>query len=390
MRYFIIAGEASGDLHGSNLMAQLKATDPEAEFRFLGGNKMKSVGGDPVVHCSKMAYMGFVNVMKNLRKILAIEKKAQKSCIEFNPHKIILIDYPSFNLRFAKFARKAKLNAEVIYYISPKLWAWKSWRIRKIKKYVHRMFTIFPFETEYYRKRGYDVTYVGNPSVDSVNDFTKHFPPQRNNIFKIVNDNRPIIALLPGSRRHEIKSCLPKMCQLTQMYRNFQFVIAAAPSIESSFYDKIISDTETDKKQIKIIYNNTYKILQLSSAAVVNSGTATLETALFEIPQMVVYNVPGGKFTMLLKRIFIKTKYISLVNILAGKEVVKELIGPLFTKENMQKEMHNLLKDKEYISAIQSEYNRISTILGPPGAAKRLAENIVNNSEETNSTSPRS
>ena len=174
MKYFIIAGEASGDLHGSRLMQRLKIEDPQAEFRFLGGDKMASVAGSPIVHCKEMAIMGFVNVIKNLPLILAIEDKAQKACIDFQPDKIILIDYPSFNMRFAKFAHKNLSTAEVIYYISPKLWAWKSWRIRSIKRYVHRMFTIFPFETEYYAKRHYKVTYVGNPSVDSVSDFTKH------------------------------------------------------------------------------------------------------------------------------------------------------------------------------------------------------------------------
>lgn len=377
MRYFIIAGESSGDLHGSRLMQQLKAEDPEAQFRFLGGDKMTAAGGTPVVHCKEMAFMGFVTVIRNLRTILAIEKRAQKACIDFNPDKIILIDYPSFNLRFAKFARKKISQAEVIYYISPKLWAWKSWRIRNIKKYIHRMFTIFPFETDYYNKKGYTVTYVGNPSVDSVDDFNKHCPAERNNIFKIVNDKRPMVALLPGSRKQEIKDCLSKMCEVTKQFDKYQFVIAAAPAIDRSFYEEILKSTKTDKKQIKIINNNTYKILQQSKAAIVNSGTATLETALFGIPQTVVYKVSGGKFTMLLKQIFIKTKYISLVNILAGKEVVKELIGPLFTEENITSELHKLLEDKEYISTIQTEYDKIKTSLGAPGAAERLAKNIV-------------
>lgn len=421
MKYFIIAGEASGDLHGSRLMQQLKIEDPQAEFRFLGGDKMASVAGSPIVHCKEMAIMGFVNVIKNLPIILAIEDKAQKACIDFRPDKIILIDYPSFNMRFAKFARKNLSTAEVIYYISPKLWAWKSWRIRSIKKYTHRMFTIFPFETEYYAKRHYKVTYVGNPSVDSVTDFAKHCTPERNKILKLLNDERPIIALLPGSRRQEIKNCLPKMCAIAKKFSNYQFVIAAAQSIEIGFYENLIKDsfedkpkekhedkptkkdvfdnnnsTKTDttsklstndnkrehykpieKKQIKVIYNNTYKILQKSSAAIVNSGTATLETALFNTPQMVVYHVPGGNITMLLKKIFIRTKYISLVNILAGKEVVRELIGPLFTTDNITAELHKLLEDKEYITTMQSEYQTITDQLGAPGAAERLAKEIV-------------
>ena len=421
MKYFIIAGEASGDLHGSRLMQRLKIEDPQAEFCFLGGDKMASVAGSPIVHCKEMAIMGFVNVIKNLPIILAIEDKAQKACIDFQPDKIILIDYPSFNIRFAKFARKKLATTEVIYYISPKLWAWKSWRIRSIKRYVHRMFTIFPFETEYYAKRHYKVTYVGNPSVDSVTDFAKHCTPERNKILKLLNDERPIIALLPGSRRQEIKDCLPKMCAIAKKFSNYQFVIAAAPSIEIGFYENLIKDSfedkpkekpedkptkkdvfdnnnstktdttsrlstndnkrehnkPTEKKQIKVIYNNTYKILQKSSAAIVNSGTATLETALFNTPQMVVYHVPGGNITMLLKKIFIKTKYISLVNILAGKEVVRELIGPLFTTDNITAELHKLLEDKEYITTMQSEYQTITDQLGAPGAAERLAKEIV-------------
>ena len=241
MRYFIIAGETSGDLHGSRLIAELKHRDSDAQFCFLGGDKMiEAVGHDPIVHCRDMAFMGFVNVLLNINRVYHLRELAQRELLQFKPDKVILIDYPGFNLRFAKFVKQNLPSAEVVYYIAPKLWAWKEYRIKSIKRYVDRMFTIFPFETEWFGSRGYKVEYVGNPSVDSVSAFMQEeFDETR---FRADNnlDSRPIIALLAGSRRQEIRSCLPIMAQLAPLYPDYQFIIAAAPSIEPEFYKSYV------------------------------------------------------------------------------------------------------------------------------------------------------
>ncbi|MBR5189775.1 MAG: lipid-A-disaccharide synthase, partial [Paludibacteraceae bacterium] len=287
MKYFIIAGEASGDLHGSRLIAELKHRDSDAQFCFLGGDKMSEAANcTPVVHYRDMAFMGFVNVLLNINKIYHLRKVAQRELLRFQPDKVILIDYPGFNLRFAKFVKQNMPSVEVIYYIAPKLWAWKEYRIKSIKRYVDRMFTIFPFETEWFGSWGYKVEYVGNPSVDSVSAFMQEeFDETR---FRADNNlgSRPIIALLAGSRRQEIRSCLPIMAQLASLYPDYQFVIAAAPSVEPEFYKSVVGDNA-----VKILYGATYSLLRVARAAVVNSGTATLETALFRVPQVVVYKV---------------------------------------------------------------------------------------------------
>ena len=293
MKYFIIAGEASGDLHGSRLIAELKRRDPKAQFRFFGGNLMaQAVGAEPIVHYRNMAFMGFVNVLLNIGKIFHLQRLAEREVIAFFPDKVILIDYPGFNLRFAKFVKTYLPSVEVDYYIAPKLWAWKEYRLKAIKRYVDRMFTIFPFETEWFGLRGYEVEYVGNPSVDSVAAFmAKPFDEAQ---FRATNglDERPVVALLAGSRRQEIRSCLPIMVQLVERYPDYQFVIAAAPGIEQEFYHSIIkqcinSQLSTFNFQLSTLYS-TYSLLRIAQAAVVNSGTATLETALFRVPQVVV------------------------------------------------------------------------------------------------------
>ena len=372
MKYFIIAGEASGDLHGSRLIAELKHRDSDAQFCFLGGDKMSEAAGCvPIVHYRDMAFMGFVNVLLNINKIYHLRKVAQRELLRFQPDKVILIDYPGFNLRFAKFVKQNMPSVEVIYYIAPKLWAWKEYRIKSIKRYVDRIFTIFPFETEWFGSRGYKVEYVGNPSVDSVSAFMQEeFDETR---FRADNglDGRPIVALLAGSRRQEIRSCLPIMAQLATLYPDYQFVVAAAPSVESEFYKSVVGDNA-----VKILYGATYSLLRVARAAVVNSGTATLETALFRVPQVVVYKVFGGRLAMLLKPLLIKTQWVSLVNIIAQREVVTELLAHNFTLESTKTKLDKIVVDGERRKEVLRAYDEIIGVLGEAGADVRCAERI--------------
>ena len=381
MKYFIIAGEASGDLHGSRLIAELKRRDPEAQFRFFGGDLMaQAVGAEPIVHYRNMAFMGFVNVLLNIGKIFHLQRLAEREVIFFSPDKVILIDYPGFNLRFAKFVKIHLPSAEVNYYIAPKLWAWKEYRLKAIRLYVDRMFTIFPFETEWFGVRDYKVEYVGNPSVDSVAAFmAESFDEVQ---FRVANglDERPVVALLAGSRRQEIRSCLPIMVQLAERYLDYQFVVAVAPGIEPEFYKEILRhETRDTRCRITLLYGSTYSLLSIAQAAIVNSGTATLETALFRVPQVVVYKVFGGRFTMMLKPLLIKTKWVSLVNIIARHEVVTELIAHNYTLDRTDVELRKILVDGDCRRRILQSYNDIISILGPIGADARCAKYIIEN-----------
>ena len=379
MKYFIIAGEASGDLHGSRLMAELKRRDPEAQFRFFGGDLMaQAVGAEPIVHYRNMAFMGFVNVLLNVGKIFRIQRLAEREVISFCPDKVILIDYPGFNLRFAKFVKTHLPSVEVDYYIAPKLWAWKEYRLKSIKRYVDRMFTIFPFETEWFGSRGYAVEYVGNPSVDSVAAFmTEPFDEMQ---FRTENglDERPIVALLAGSRRQEIRSCLPIMVQLAERYADCQFVVAMALGVEPEFYEEILMrETRGARHEVRLVGGGTYSLLRIARAAIVNSGTATLETALFRVPQVVVYKVFGGRLTMLLKPLLIKTPWVSLVNIIAGCEVVTELLAHNYTLERTKAELDKIMAEGEVREGMLRAYDEIIDVLGDAGADARCAAKIV-------------
>ena len=378
MKYFIIAGEASGDLHGSRLIAELKHRDSDAQFCFFGGDKMAEAAGcAPIVHYRDMAFMGFVNVLLNINKIYRLRELAQSELLRFHPDKVILIDYPGFNLRFAKFVKQNLPSAEVLYYIAPKLWAWKEYRIESIKRYVDRMFTIFPFETEWFASRGYKVEYVGNPSVDSVTAFMNEIFDEEK--FRADNnlDFRPIIALLPGSRRQEIRSCLPIMVQLAPLYPDYQFVIAAAPSVSPEFYQAIINENSPQLSIVNFqLSTSTYSLLRVAHAAVVNSGTATLETALFRVPQVVVYKVFAGRLAMLLKPLLIKTPWVSLVNIIAQREVVTELLAHNFTLESTKIELDKIVVDGERRKEVLRVYDEIIGVLGEAGADVRCAEKI--------------
>ncbi len=371
MKYYIIAGEPSGDLHASNLMKSLQLEDPEAKYRFWGGDLMKRVGGDLVKHYSETAYMGFKEVLTNLSKIKANFKLCKSDLLNYNPDVLILVDYPGFNLRMAEFAKKNGIK--VFYYISPKIWAWNTGRVKKIKAYVDKMFTILPFETEFYKKYGVPINYVGNPVLDAIHN--------RNNknediaSFKERNrlDDRPIVALLSGSRVQELNYILPEMVKMIEQFPNFQFVIAGAPSFTEANYLSFV-----DGKDVKIIFNQTYELLQQAQGALVASGTATLETALLDCPQIVCYKMWGGKhFHRFIRKYVVKVEHISLVNLILGKAAVREMVQEQLNFNDVKAELNKLLSDQDYRIDIFNSYNELHKIMGEPGTSTRAAKLMV-------------
>ena len=371
MKYFLIAGEASGDLHASNLMAALKNEDAQAESRFFGGDLMQAVGGTLLKHYREMAFMGIIPVALHLRTILRNMKTCEKEIERFHPDVVILVDYPGFNLKIARYV-KTKLRLPVYYYISPKIWAWKQYRIKEIRRYVDRMFCILPFEVAFFRQLHYSVDYVGNPCVDAVDAFRQKQSAHPDSFRKDEElDNRPILALLAGSRRQEIKDNLPTMLAVAAAYPNHQAVIAGAPGIEQAFYRKYMGDSVC-----KIVFDKTYSLLQHSNAALVTSGTATLETALFRVPQVVCYYVKAGKVASFIFRHFFHTKYISLVNLIAGREIVQELFGARFSYREIHDELGRILNDADYRNRMIAGYDSIIRLLGQPGASQRAARLI--------------
>lgn len=362
MKYYLIAGEASGDLHGSNLMSGLKNKDKQADFRFFGGDLMQSIGGSLVRHYKEMAFMGLFDVLANIRTIGQNMSFCKRDLLQYKADVLILIDYPGFNLRIAKFAFKHRIP--VFYYISPKVWAWKKNRIKLLKKYVSKLFVIFPFELDYFKNHSLDVEYFGNPLKDAIFAYRKNVVNTSD-----ISEEKRIIALLAGSRTSEIKLCLPEMVKAAAFFPDYQFIIAAVPSIERKIYENIISGSN-----IELLYNKTYEILDKSYAAVVTSGTATLETALFNVPQLVMYKT--GSLTYFIGRFFVKIRFFSLVNIIAGKEVVKELLQDNLAEE-IRRELHALLYDHEYRKAMLNEYNEISLSLGEPGVSDRIAGKMI-------------
>jgi len=381
MKYFLVAGEPSGDLHGSSLIDELKKIDPEAEFRFFGGDLMRASGGvKPIKHVKEMAYMGFWSVLKNLPAVFKNLRLCKKFIIKYQPDAVILIDYPSFNLRIAKFVRK-HTNIPVHYYISPSVWAWKSHRIRQIKRDVSQMLTIIPFEKEFYASHNFEVEYVGNPAIDFIeNQLDK---TEETDFFKkkYFLNGKPIIALLPGSRKQEISSCLPKMIEAAKKFPEYQIVISGVNSVHPAFYHEFMNGNN-----YPIVKHHPYQLLFHADLAIVNSGTATLETALIGTPQVVVYHVILGRLAYLAKKIFIKTKNISLVNILAEKEIVKELYAHLFTVKNLTNEIERILFDEAYRKQMILSYRELREKLGKPGTSKRAA-NIIYNYQNLHKTS---
>jgi len=371
MKYYLIAGEASGDLHGSNLMLEIKKEDPEAEFRFFGGDLMQNAGGNLVKHYREMAFMGFVNVVLNLRTIKRNLELSKKDILQFKPDVLILIDYPGFNLRIAEFAKKH--NIKVFYYISPKIWAWKEYRVKKIRAFVDEMFTILPFETEFYKKHGMDVHYVGNPLLDSIAAFRKKALSKTAFLKKNNFDERPIVALLAGSRVQEVKKTLPLMVKIANFYPGFQFVVAGVKSVDEQLYHSFLINSG-----VKIIYDQTYDLLNNAHTALVASGTAALETALFNVPQTVIYKVEGGWIVDFIMRNFVfNMAGVSLPNIIMNREIVREYIQVRMTLKNVKNEMDKLLYNKQYRNKILDDYSRLEKLMGEPGCSKRAAKKMT-------------
>ena len=371
MKYYLIVGEASGDLHASNLMKALQAKDSKAEFRFFGGDLMATAGGSLVKHYKDMAYMGFIPVLLHLRTIFRNMDLCKKDIVQWNPDVLILVDYPGFNLKIAEYI-KAHTNIPIFYYISPKIWAWKEYRIKNIKRDVDELFSILPFEVDFFKKYNYPIHYVGNPCVYAVHCFKQGYAESFEE-FTLRNglDKKPIIALLAGSRKQEIKDNLQRMIQASRNYTEYQFVIAGAPGISPEFYQAYMGD------DTKIIFGQTYSLLSHATAALVTSGTATLETALFRVPQVVCYYTAAGKLVSFLRRHILKVKYISLVNLIAGREVVAELVADGMTAENVKQQLEAILPGQMTREQMLQNYDALIKILGQEGASERAAGKIV-------------
>jgi lipid-A-disaccharide synthase len=364
MKYYLVAGEASGDLHGANLMKALKEKDPQAEFRFFGGDLMKAEGGALVKHYADMGFMGFIEVAANLRTIFKNLKFCKDDIAAWQPDVLILIDFPGFNLKIAEFAKKSGLL--VCYYISPKVWAWNQKRVLKIKRVVDHMLCILPFEVDFYKKWGMLVDYIGNPLLDAVTAFK----PDETFLAKNKLEGKKIVALLPGSRKQEISRLLPEMAGLIEKFPNYQFVIAGAPTFKQDYYTQFFGE-----QTIPVVFNATYDLLRNAHAAIVASGTATLETALFDKPQVVVYK--GHPISINIARLVIKVKFISLVNLIMDRAMVKELIQQDCSVENIAAELDKLLNNKSYREQMLAGYDQLDIKLGTPGASAKAAGLII-------------
>lgn len=375
MKYYLIAGEASGDLHASRLMQSLRRVDGEAEFRFFGGDLMSAAGGMRVRHYRDLAYMGFVPVLLHLRTIFRNMAFCKRDITEWHPDVVILVDYPGFNLDIAKFLH-AKTSIPAYYYISPKIWAWKEYRIKNIKRDVSELFSILPFEVPFFEgKHGYKIYYVGNPTADEVSGFLKTYTDSYDEFCSKngLDSRRPVIALLAGSRKQEIKDNLPAMIEAASRFADkYQLVVAGAPSISADYYAGFISG-----QPVKIVYGQTYELLAHSRAAVVTSGTATLETALFNVPQVVCYETPIPKVIAFLRKHLLKVRYVSLVNLIADREVVRELVADTFSVDNIAAELSRLLPDGACRSSMIDGYAEVRRRLGDRIAPDNAAEIMV-------------
>ena len=378
MKYYLIVGEASGDLHASHLMASLRKEDAQADFRFFGGDMMAAVGGTCVKHYKELAYMGFVPVLLHLRTIFKNMSMCKQDILNWQPDVVILVDYPGFNLKIAKFVHE-QTNIPVYYYISPKIWAWKEWRIKEIKRNVNELFSILPFEVPFFEeKHHYPIHYVGNPTADEVRLFKDNYHETfeqfvtRNSL-----ENKPIIALLAGSRKQEIKDNLPAMIEAARDLSDYQLVLAGAPSIDDDYYAKYIQGT-----RVRLVHQDTFALLSHATSALVTSGTATLETALFNVPQVVCYETPLPHLIRFCFNHIIKVKYISLVNLIADKEIVKELLADKFKVSLIKDELVKLLPGNPSRQKMLDEYQEVRRALGDsiaPDNAARLMVQLLRN-----------
>ncbi len=382
MKYFLIVGEASGDLHAAHLMQAIKNTDPQADFRYYGGDEMQRVGGTLLCHYKHLAYMGFIPVLLHLRTILKGMARCKQEIAAWRPDCVILVDYPGFNLKIAKFVKKQAI-CPVYYYISPKIWAWKEHRIKDIRATIDRLFSILPFEVDFFEKKhNYPISYVGNPTVDEISAFKTDYAETfsafctRNSL----DPERPIIALLAGSRKQEIKDNLCMMCEAATPYveQGYQLVLAGAPSITQEYYDRTLARLGWSADRLpRIVRGQTYPLLSHATAALVTSGTAALETALFRVPQVVCYYTPVGKLISFLRRHLLKVKYISLVNLVTNREVVPELVADGMNLSNLRHHLTTILPRGTAREAQLKGYKEMATLLGAPGAPERAAQEIV-------------
>lgn len=372
MKYMLIAGEASGDLHASHLIKWIRNYDEQAEFRFFGGDLMAAEARrNPDLHYDKMNVMGFSEVLRKLPSLASNLRRAKRLLREYRPDALILVDYPGFNLTLAKYAHK--IGVRVHYFISPKVWAWKEYRVRSIKRYVERMYSILPFEVGFYKKHGYEVKYVGNPSVQEVADHLGHIPPKKHFMERQgLEDERPIIALLPGSRKGEIRNNLPLMIEAAKRFPEFQYVVGAAPAVGEKFYREVAQDPG-----LKLVFGCTPTLLKYSSAAVVTSGTATLETALIGTPQVVVYRANGMAISYKIMEKLLKVKYVSLPNLIVGNMIVPELLVHKCTADSIARELSPLLQPSPRRDFQLQGYRNMKMRLGTYVAAEYTAELIV-------------
>lgn len=357
MKYFLIAGEASGDTHAADLINAIKKEDNQASFIGLGGEKMENAGCNLLQTYKNMAFMGYVDVLSNLGKIKDNFRIAEQGLKNYQPDVLILIDYPSFNLKIAEFCKKNLPNTKIAYYIPPKIWAWKTWRVHKIAKYADKILGIFPFETDFYAKYGYKCEYAGNPTMKLFAEKSQQY-------------RKEIVAILPGSRKHEIEKCLPKMLEAARIVcqNNYSIHVAKAPGIDEEFYLQYLNE--------EILRSDTHQLLQEAKAGIVNSGTATLEAAVLDCPQVAVYHVACGRFLGLIRPLVFKIPHFTLVNIIPQKEVIKEMIAYLFTTENIVNELQNILQNEDYRHKMLDEYAKIRKILGTQNAAENAAKAI--------------
>ena len=373
MKYYLIVGEASGDLHASHLMKALLKEDPKAEFRFFGGDMMSAVGGTRVRHYRELAYMGIIAVLLHLRTILRNMAFCKRDIVEWQPDAVILVDYPGFNLKIAKYVHE-HTKIPVYYYISPKIWAWKEYRIKEIKRNVDELFSILPFEVPFFeQKHHYPIHYVGNPTAEEVRQFRAAYNVSGEEFRRKHGlDERPIIALLAGSRKQEIAGNLPQMIAAARGFGGYQLVLAAAPGIDAGFYDAFTAGSD-----VRIVRGETYALLSHAHTALVTSGTATLETALFRVPQVVCYNTALPKLVGLLRRLVLKVKYVSLVNLIADREVVPELVANTFSVDNIVRHLTRLLPDGAPRREMLAGYEEVWQKIGADSPSERTAKEIV-------------
>lgn len=381
MKYFLIAGEASGDLHAADVMRALQRKDPEAEFRFIGGDLMCAVGGQLLYHYRRLAYMGIIAVALHLPAILKGLRRCKKEIKDWRPDCVILIDYPGFNMKMAKYVHRQNI-CPVYYYIAPKIWAWKEYRIKSIRRYVDRLFSILPFEVEFFeQKHHYPISYVGNPSVEEVARFESSYKTTFADFSEQhgLEKDRKIIALLAGSRASEIERNLIKMIRAAHplLQKTYQLVIACAPAVNPAFYEKVLARLTADERaHLHLVHNETYPLLSHATAALVTSGTATLETALFNVPQVVCYHTAAGKLVSFMRRLVLKVKYISLVNLICDQEVVNELVADEMTVSNVRQALVDILPEGCKHEALLSGYEQMRLRLGGLGAPQRVAEEV--------------